>query len=196
MRLRLGLNSLVLWCAVAHADPAPVPTFSPPLAEATLASPKKSDRADQPLRLRIPLGTVVSVHLAEAVVLDAIPGPQEERLLQRLLRDRTNWEEHPMDPRPLAVLRAAMTSFGARRVEVVSGYRSDKLNEMLRKKGRHVARQSQHVLGSAVDFRLVGIATRDLLRFVRANHRGGVGFYPSSGFVHVDGGPRRQWRGE
>jgi uncharacterized protein YcbK (DUF882 family) len=196
VRLRLGLGALFLGCAVAHADPAPVPTFSPPLAEATRVSPKKSDRADQPLRLRIPLGTVVSVHLSEAVTLDAIPGPQEERLLRRLLRDRTNWEEHPMDPRPLAVLRAAMTSFGARRVEVVSGYRSDKLNEMLRKKGRHVARQSQHVLGSAVDFRLVGVATRDLLRFVRANHRGGVGFYPASGFVHVDSGPRRQWRGE
>lgn len=196
MNPRLGLSALAFGCSVARADPAPVPTFSPPLADATQTPSKKSDRVDQPLRLRIPLGTVVSVHLAEAVVLDAIPGLQEERLLQRLLRDRTNWEEHPMDPRPLAVLRAAMTSFGARRVEVVSGYRSDKLNEMLRKKGRHVARQSQHVLGSAVDFRLVGVETRDLLRFVRANHRGGVGFYPSSGFVHVDSGRRRQWRGE
>ncbi len=196
MTSRLGPWSLVLACAVARADPAPVPTFAPPLADATESASKKSARSDQPLRLRIPLGTVMSVHLAEAVTLDAIAGPSEDRLLRRLLRDRTNWEEHPMDPRPLAVLRAAMTAFGARRVEIVSGYRSDKLNEMLRKKGRHVARQSQHVLGSAVDFRLVGVATRDLLRFVRANHRGGVGFYPSSGFVHVDSGPRRQWRGE
>ena len=196
MRRVVGLGSVLLAGALAQADPPPVPTFAPPLAEATLDSPKKSARADQPLRLRIPLGTVVSVHLNEAVTLDAIPGPHEERLLRRLLRDRTNWEEHTIDPRPLAVLRAAMTSFGARRVEVVSGYRSDKLNEMLRKKGRHVARQSQHVLGCAVDFRLVGVETRDLLRFVRANHRGGVGFYPSSGFVHVDSGRRRQWRGE
>ncbi|MFO0626799.1 MAG: DUF882 domain-containing protein [Polyangiales bacterium] len=196
MRGRIGTGCLVVACAVAQADPAPVPTFAPPLAEPTAASTKKSPEADQPLRLRIPLGTVVNVHLNEAVVLDAIAGPSEERLLRRLLRDRTNWEEHAMDPRPLTVLRAAMTTFGARRVEIVSGYRSDKLNEMLRKKGRHVARQSQHVLGCAVDFRLVGVETRDLLRFVRANHRGGVGFYPSSGFVHVDSGRRRQWRGE
>ena len=79
---------------------------------------------------------------------------------------------------------------------MISGYRSDKLNEHLRKKGRHVASQSQHVLGRAVDFRLVGVETAALQRFVRASHVGGIGYYPQSGFVHVDAGPRRQWRGE
>ena len=91
--------------------------------------------------------------------------------------------------------RAAAQAFGAVRAELESGFRSDKLNEKLRKKGRHVARHSQHVLGNAVDFRLVGVDTQVLLRWVRARHRGGVGFYPHSGFVHVDAGPPRRWSG-
>jgi uncharacterized protein YcbK (DUF882 family) len=46
-----------------------------------------------------------------------------------------------------------------------------------------------------VDFRLPGIATRKLLRFVRSLHLGGVGYYPESAFVHADVGPVRFWRG-
>lgn len=178
-----------------RADPGLVALFAAPLASSTAHPSKKSVSADAPLRLRVPVGTVVNVHLGEAVVLDPVPDESEVLRVQRLLRDRTNWEEHAMAPGALWVLRQALVQFGGRRAEVISGYRSDKLNEMLRKKGRHVARQSQHVLGNAVDFRVVGVPTRDLLRWVRAVHRGGVGFYPSSGFVHVDVGPNRRWSG-
>ena len=43
------------------------------------------------------------------------------------------------------------------RIHLVSGYRSEKRNEMMRKKGRHVASHSQHSLGQAVDFRVEGL---------------------------------------
>ncbi|MEZ4391248.1 MAG: DUF882 domain-containing protein [Polyangiales bacterium] len=196
MNARLVLGALALWAGVSHANPLILPTFPPPTGLSTGGASKKSSGPNRPLRLRIPVGTLINVHLGEAVVLDPVPGPLERALLRRALRDRANWEERDIDPRPLQVLRSALVAFGARRVEVISAYRSDKLNEMLRKKGRHVARQSQHVLGRAVDFRIVGVPTRDLLRYVRTIHRGGVGFYPSSGFVHVDSGRDRQWRGE
>ena len=62
-------------------------------------------------------------------------------------------------------------------VEIVSGYRAPKYQLMLRKKGHEVARDSEHPRGEAVDFRLPGVPTRQLLGFVRAQRLGGVGFY-------------------
>lgn len=173
------------------------PCFLPPMASpAAVASPKKDRRVAGSLALRPCLCTLHNLHTAEAVALDGTVGTAEDSLVCRLLRDRTTWEEHAMDPTNLATVRRAASTLNARRVEVVSGYRSDKLNEMLRKKGRHVARSSQHVHGRALDFRLVGVPTAELLRFVRAAHVGGVGYYPGSGFVHVDTGPVRRWSGD
>ena len=67
---------------------------------------------------------------------------------------------------------------------------------MLRKKGRQVARDSEHPRGDAVDFRIPQVPTRTLLRFVRTLHMGGVGYYPESQFVHTDTGRVRYWRGK
>ena len=39
------------------------------------------------------------------------------------------------------------------------------------------------------------VPTRTLLRFVRALHLGGVGYYPESQFVHADVGRVRFWKG-
>lgn len=181
--------------------PVLVPRFLPPRVGAValgLHTPRPSKKAPAEVTVprRLPHAcTLHNLHTEEALLLDETPGPDEAALVQRLLRDRTTWEEHAIAAGPMATLRAAAQAFGAARVELVSGYRSDKLNEMLRKKGRHVARHSQHVLGNAVDFRLVGVDTQALLRWVRLRHVGGVGFYPHSGFVHVDAGPPRRWSG-
>jgi uncharacterized protein YcbK (DUF882 family) len=85
--------------------------------------------------------------------------------------------------------------FATREVHVVSGFRAPKYNLSLRKKGREVARASQHTQGMAIDFALPGIPIDALADHVRATHAGGVGRYRSSGFVHVDLGPRRRWDG-
>lgn len=180
----------------ALADPVS-PTFLPPRAESTREHSKKDRHArDRSPRLQTELQTWYNVHTGEAVVLGESPGEDDSALVSRLLRDRTNWEEHVIAPTSVEAVRRAGLLFHARRVEFISGYRSDKLNELLRKKGRHVAQHSQHVLGHALDFRLVGVDTRLLLRHMRATHDGGVGFYPQSGFVHVDSGARRRWSGE
>ena len=98
--------------------------------------------------------------------------------------------------RALAAVRATCERFACERIEVVSGYRSAKMNEMLRKKGRHVAQRSQHPMATAVDFRLVGIEMAPVFRWLERGHDGGVGRYRDDAFVHVDAGPRRRWRGE
>jgi len=100
-----------------------------------------------------------------------------------------------VDPELADVLVSAALHFHAQRIDVVSGYRSPKYNLMLRKKGHQVARHSQHMEGNAVDFRIRGVATKQVLHYVKSLRQGGVGFYPHSEFVHSDTGPVRFWTG-
>ncbi len=202
--LRALCLAATLFALDASADPDPLPTFLPPRAastasaredRATKAKKARSARDVEPT-LRPTVATLFNVHTLEALPIGAEPARDESALVARFLRDRTTWEEHTIDPTCLRVVRAMATLFQATRVEFISGYRSDKLNEHLRKKGRHVASRSQHVLGHAVDFRLVGVPVQQVLARLRGTHNGGVGFYPQSGFIHVDAGPRRRWSGE
>jgi uncharacterized protein YcbK (DUF882 family) len=47
--------------------------------------------------------------------------------------------------------------------------------------------------GEAIDIRIPGVPTAKLRNAALALHRGGVGFYPKSQFVHVDVGRIREW---
>ena len=111
------------------------------------------------------------------------------------LRDHFTNQPTNMDTRLIGVLEHVAGKFSAKRIEVVSGYRSPKYNLMLRKKGHQVARHSQHMEGNAVDFRIRGVATKQVLHYVKSLHLGGVGYYPNSQFVHSDTGPIRYWTG-
>jgi hypothetical protein len=140
-----------------------------------------------------PITTLFNVWTHEA--LPILPGDPMESQIHAFLRDHYTNQATQMDTRLVDVLTRAARKFAARRIEVVSGYRSPKYNLMLRKKGHQVARLSQHVEGHAVDFRIRGVPTRSLLHFVRSLHLGGVGFYPHSQFVHSDTGRVRYWTG-
>ena len=143
-----------------------------------------------------PLTTLFNVWTREALPIFA--GQSLDGLEGRFhpfLRDHyTNQATH-MDTRLINVLERVAGRFSAKRIEVVSGYRSPKYNLMLRKKGHQVARHSPHMEGNAVDFRIRGIATKDILHYVKGMRLGGVGFYPHSQFVHTDTGPVRYWTG-
>jgi uncharacterized protein YcbK (DUF882 family) len=56
-----------------------------------------------------------------------------------------------------------------------------------------VAKQSQHMLGRAIDIRVPGVALERVRAAALAMKKGGVGFYPASDFVHVDVGRVRRW---
>jgi uncharacterized protein YcbK (DUF882 family) len=77
--------------------------------------------------------------------------------------------------------------------EVISGYRSAATNAMLRRAGRGVARGSLHVQAKAIDIRIPETPLTALRDAARALRLGGVGYYPGSGFVHVDVGRVRVW---
>jgi len=64
---------------------------------------------------------------------------------------------------------------------------------MLRRTSRRVARNSLHMQGKAVDIRFPGTSARWVRDSAISLSQGGVGFYPGSGFVHVDTGAVRRW---
>jgi uncharacterized protein YcbK (DUF882 family) len=75
------------------------------------------------------------------------------------------------------------------------GYRMPWSNEFLRARNAHtgVAQHSLHMQAEAIDIRLPGIPTSELRDAALRLHRGGVGYYRRSNFVHVDVGRVRHW---
>lgn len=142
------------------------------------------------------LGTLFNTHSTEAVPLsDAEP---EAARFSAFLGDTAMQARVDMAPELLGVLRAIGCAHPGARIDIVSGYRSAKRNEMMRKKGRNVASHSQHTLGRAVDFRVEGLGVLDIVKEVEAlRWTGGIGRYDSASdrFVHVDVGPNRRWKG-
>lgn len=129
-----------------------------------------------------------------AVEAGTEPDVTQDRV-DRFLRCHFTNEPASMDARLFSALVEAANHFGSDRIDVVSGYRAPKYNLILRKKGRQVARNSQHTHGSAVDFRVHGVSVDRLHRWARALRLGGVGYYPSSGFIHIDTDRVRYWTG-
>lgn len=116
--------------------------------------------------------------------------------INRLLRDWRRNEPARMDPRLLDLVWSVYRSVGARDyIHVVSGYRSPATNKMLRSRSSGVAKQSQHMLGKAIDFYIPGVPLSRLRAAAFKAEGGGVGYYPKSGapFVHLDVGNVRSW---
>lgn len=113
-----------------------------------------------------------------------------------LLRDHHDGSLHPIDPRLLDVLYSILHLVGSKgTLHVVSGYRSPRTNAALRLVHEGVALHSYHMQGKAIDFWLPGCPLSDLHKAALSVRGGGVGYYPSSNFIHVDVGPVRQWSG-
>ena len=114
--------------------------------------------------------------------------------LNLLLRDFRNDKVRGIDVRLLDLLSEISRSLSPEGTfEIISGYRSPETNAALHQKGRGVASQSLHMQGKAVDVRLPGVSLARLRSAALALGGGGVGYYPQSGFVHLDTGPVRQW---
>lgn len=79
--------------------------------------------------------------------------------------------------------------------QVISGYRSPASNAMLSERSGEVAKHSLHMDGKAMDIYLEDVALDRVRAAALDIKRGGVGYYPSSKFVHVDVGPFRRWQG-
>jgi len=124
-----------------------------------------------------------------------LPGALER--LDHFLRDSLTGTVHRFDPRLFDLLYDLTSSLQDQdgEIDVICGYRTPQTNEYLRSRSAHsgVARNSLHMQAEAIDIRLPGIPTSELRDAALHLHRGGVGYYSTSNFVHVDVGRVRQW---
>jgi uncharacterized protein YcbK (DUF882 family) len=114
--------------------------------------------------------------------------------LRVFLADWRDGKQHEIDPKLMDILWEIQRVTGNNNTyEVISGYRSKETNRYLHSKSKGVARQSQHLLGKAIDVRLRSLDTRKLRDTALALKLGGVGYYEKTDFVHVDTGRVRRW---
>lgn len=115
--------------------------------------------------------------------------------LNHFLRDHRTGTVTMLDPRLFDLLSDLNASLGRadKEIDIVCGYRTPWSNEFLRRTTVGVAKNSRHMLGQAIDIRIPGVSTAKLRDAALSLHRGGVGYYAQSQFVHVDVGPVRRW---
>jgi uncharacterized protein YcbK (DUF882 family) len=111
-----------------------------------------------------------------------------------VLRDFRNGEVKAIDRQLLEQLHRLhrkLDSHGP--FNVISGYRSPETNAKLRQNGGGVAKKSLHMQGMAIDVALPDRELKVVRKAALAMKAGGVGYYPKSGFVHLDTGRVRFW---
>lgn len=114
--------------------------------------------------------------------------------IDHFMRDWRNDQTTRIDPNVLDLLAEVHEKLEtATPFQVLSGYRSPETNEMLRKRGRRVAKNSLHMHGMAIDFYCPNRSVKKVRNTAKSFKAGGVGYYPRSGFVHIDTGPIRYW---
>jgi uncharacterized protein YcbK (DUF882 family) len=114
--------------------------------------------------------------------------------VNHVLRDHRSDEQCAMDCQLLDQLYGLQRRLDSTRpFEVISGYRSPATNAKLRQRSNGVAKRSLHMQGKAIDIRLSGCELERLHRAALDLEAGGVGYYPESGFIHVDTGRVRSW---
>ena len=116
--------------------------------------------------------------------------------LNHLLRDFRTGDVYPINPNLFSLLHDIRRKLGSDgTIEIISAYRSPATNSMLARLSDGVANNSLHMQGKAIDIRLEGTSLSKLQRTALALGHGGVGYYPSSQFVHLDVGRVRRWQG-
>jgi uncharacterized protein YcbK (DUF882 family) len=122
-----------------------------------------------------------------------LPGALEQ--VNHHLRDHRTGDIHSYDPQLLDLLHDLLASLGrpAAEIDVICGYRTPQSNQFLRSRSSGVAENSLHMKALAIDIRVPGVSTAKLRDAALALHRGGVGYYAKSDFVHVDVGRVRHW---
>jgi uncharacterized protein YcbK (DUF882 family) len=169
------------------------------LATAAAMVPGRAQAAvsKRPERVLSFFHTHTGERLKIAYCCDGIYQPEALAQLNHLLRDFRVDQEKSIDPNLFDLLHELGGTLETDQpYHIISGYRSAQTNAMLRERGgahTGVASGSLHMVGKAIDIRLPGVRLDHLRSAAASLKLGGVGFYPSSNFVHVDTGRVRYW---
>lgn len=142
--------------------------------------------------------TLNNLHTGETLKTQFFNGKSYDKdelsRLNHFFRDFRANKIKSIDPRLFDQLYRLQAMLDTRKpVQLISGYRSLATNNSLREHSRGVAKHSYHTLGQAMDFHIEGISLSNVRKAALSMRTGGVGYYPSSNFVHIDTGPARHW---
>lgn len=142
--------------------------------------------------------TLNNLHTGESLKAEFFDGKgyiqDELARLNHFFRDYRANKIKSIDPKLFDQLYRLQGLLGTNKpVQLVSGYRSLDTNNELRAHSRGVAKKSYHTKGQAMDFHIEGISLSNVRKAALSMRAGGVGYYPSSNFVHIDTGPLRTW---
>src|SRR5262245_58495065 len=122
--------------------------------------------------------------------------PSAMAQLNYILRDWRKNRPTTMSPETIDLMWELHEDLGSKQpIRIICGYRSAETNAMLKRIGRRVATQSQHITGKAIDMYFPDVPLEKLRNSALVRQVGGVGYYPAGGggFVHVDSGHVRHW---
>jgi len=122
--------------------------------------------------------------------------PEALEKIDWIMRDWRRDEKTKMSRELIDLIWEVHKQVGSRKpIHLISGYRSQKTNNMLRKTKGGQARKSQHILGNAAEIHFPDVPVKRLRNAGLIRQYGGVGYYPTSAipFVHLDIGRVRHW---
>ncbi len=146
--------------------------------------------------------SLIHIHTGESLTItykkDGQYIPSAMRQINYLLRDWRKNQAISIDPRTIDLVWELHEDLGSHEpIHIVCGYRSASTNAFLHRIGRHVAKESQHIRGNAIDFYFPDVPTQKIRNIALVRQVGGVGYYRSAGgptgFLHVDSGHVRHW---
>lgn len=121
--------------------------------------------------------------------------PEALKEINNIMRDFRTGQVRKIDPKLIDYLHRLVEIFDYEHlpINLLSGYRSKKTNNMLRRKSRGVAKNSFHIKGRAMDFNFPEVELKHLRKAALKYCGGGVGYYSKSNFIHIDTGKKRSW---
>ncbi len=157
--------------------------------------------AETQVALTVPQGrlSLVNTHTGERLEVtyrgrSGDYAPKAIDALNHILRCHYSNQATKMDIGVIEFLNAVDKKLGAdNELHIISAFRSREYNQLLIRKGRGVIRHSLHLEGKAIDVRIPGVDLGTVRRVALSLEWGGVGYYPRSGFVHLDSGAFRFW---